>query len=141
VVGRPGGFVDRKLKAPLRWTISSAAKIIRSLDGGQSWQDVAVAEGVRFRAIAAQDGTVWAGGDGGALFHSADGGNTWTRRSLSTAGGLLKRAPGPPASTPAPSAGFDIVRIDVSADGRVTVTTSQRKSFVSIDAGRSWKEQ
>jgi hypothetical protein len=141
VAGRPGGFVDRKLKALLRWTISSAGKIIRSLDGGQSWQDVAVAEGVRFRAIAAQDGTVWAGGDGGALFHSADGGNTWTRRSLSTAGGLLKRAPGPPASTPAPSAGFDIVRIDVSAAGRVTVTTSQRKSFVSIDAGRSWKEQ
>ena len=119
--------------------------MIRSLDGGKNWQDVAIAPEVRFRAIAVQDGTVWAGGDGGALFHSSDSGQTWTRRSLLTRG--LKAAETESVTTaPGDSArgtarGFDVVRIDITPDGRVTVATSDRQSFVSTDAGQTWSQQ
>ena len=139
------GAFARKLKAPLRWTVSSAGRVIRSLDGGKNWQDVAIAPEVRFRAIAVQDGTVWAGGDGGALFHSSDSGQTWTRRSLLTRG--LKAAETESVTTaPGDSArgtarGFDVVRIDITPDGRVTVATSDRQSFVSTDAGQTWSQQ
>ncbi len=135
------GRLARKLKPPLRWSISSAGRVIRSLDGGQTWQDVAVAEGVRFRAVAAQDGTVWAGGDGGALFYSSDGGQSWVSRSLFALGFLSTETAPTAAPRAQPALGHDIVRIDVSPAGRVTVTTSQPKSFVSTDAGRSWKQQ
>ncbi|MGH9554770.1 MAG: YCF48-related protein [Terriglobales bacterium] len=122
--------LTNKLKTPLRWTISAAGMVQRSLDGGKSWQDLAIAEGVRFRAVAAQDGNVWAGGDGGALFHSSDGGATWTPRPLSGAAYHFEMTPA-----------FDILRIDITASGQVTVTTSQRQTFVSTDAGNTWSRQ
>jgi len=135
------GALARKMKAPLRWTVSSAGRVIRSLDGGKNWQEVAIAPDVRFRAIAVQGGTAWAGGDGGALFHSSDSGQTWTRRSLMTRS-LRAMEPGPAATAPAqPVRGYDIVRIDITAGGRVTVTTSDRQSFVSTDAGQTWSQE
>ncbi len=130
-----------KLKAPMRWTVSSAGRVIRSRDGGKNWQEVAIAADVRFRAIAVQDATVWAGGNGGALFHSSDSGQTWTRRSL-LARGFKAIEPGPAATAPAQRIpGYDIVRIDITAGGRVTVATSERQSFVSTDAGQTWSQQ
>ncbi len=138
------GSLARKMKAPLRWTVSSAGRVIRSLDGGKNWQPVAIAPEVRFRAIAVLDGTVWAGGEGGALFHSSDSGQTWTQRSLRVRG--FKAMESAPATTapaqPAPPApSFDIVRIDIAPGGRVTVATSDRQSFVSADAGQTWSQQ
>ncbi len=144
--GSTFGAVARKLKAPLRWTVSSAGRVIRSLDGGRNWQPVSIAPEVRFRAIAVQDGTVWAGGDGGALFHSSDAGQTWTRRSL-LARGLRALEVGPAAAAPTapapaqPAPGYDIVRIDITAGGRVSVSTSDRQSFISTDAGQTWSQQ
>lgn len=139
------GALARKMKAPLRWTVSSAGRVIRSLDGGKNWQDVAIAPEVRFRAIAVQDGTVWAGGDAGALFHSSDSGQTWTRRSLPTrslkAMETESETTAPADSVRVPTPGFDIVRIDITAGGRVTVATSDRLSFVSTDAGQTWSQQ
>ncbi len=119
-----------KLKTSPRWTVSAAGGVQRSRDGGKTWQDVPIAEGVRFRAVAALDGNVWAGGESGALFHSSDAGETWTSRPLSGDGKLLETTPG-----------FDILRIDITASGRVTVTTSQRQTFVSTDQGKTWTQQ
>ncbi|MGH9603283.1 MAG: YCF48-related protein [Terriglobales bacterium] len=124
------GALAGKLKAPLRWTVSAVGLVQRSLDGGKSWQDLFIREGVRFRAVAAQDGNVWAGGDGGALFHSSDAGETWTSRPLSGDAKRLEMTPG-----------FDILHIDINASGQVTVTTSQRQTFVSTDAGQNWNRQ
>lgn len=120
----------RKLKAPLRWTVSAAGMVRRSLDSGKSWQDVTIAEGVRFRAVAVQDGNVWAGGEGGALFHSSDSGESWSSRPLSGAAKRLEMTPA-----------FDILRIDITASGQVTVTTSQRQTFVTTDQGKNWSQQ
>jgi hypothetical protein len=117
------------LKAPLRWTVSAIGVVQRSLDGGKTWQDLPIREGVRFRTVAAQDGNIWAGGDGGALFYSADGGETWTSRPLSGDAKRLEMKPG-----------FDIVRIDVNG-GQVMVTTSQGQTFTSRDGGASWSQQ
>lgn len=129
-----------KLKAPLRWTISSAGRVLRSLDGGENWQEVAIAPEVRFRAIAVQDASVWAGGDGGALFHSVDGGQTWKPRSL-LSHSFEANEQKMPAGARFAAQGYDIVRIDIIQDGRVQVTTSQKQSFVSADQGQTWSQQ
>ncbi len=130
------GALARKLKAPLRWTVSAIGVVQRSFDGGKTWQDLTIHEGVRFRAVAAQDGSVWAGGNGGWLFHSSDGGQTWTPHSL-TAPGYQSLVPGAPA--PEPPA-FDILRIDITPSGQVSVTTSQGQTFTSTD-GTTWSQQ
>lgn len=61
-----------------RWTLSADGQVQRTFDGS-SWQTVAIAPGVVFTAIAGMGREVWAGGSGGALFHSLDGGSTWMR--------------------------------------------------------------
>lgn len=76
--GSGGGIVRDALKTAVRWTISSTGALQRSFNG-RDWQDVAVADGVIFRAVSALDTEVWAGGNGGALYHSSDAGQTWTR--------------------------------------------------------------
>jgi len=119
-----------KYDAPLRWTISAVGKVQRSFDSGKTWQDLTIRDGVHFRAVAAQDGNVWAGGEGGALFHSADYGETWISRPLSGDAKRLKMAPG-----------YDIQRIDINANGQVSVTTSQGQTFVSVDTGLTWSQQ
>ncbi|HVP51205.1 MAG TPA: zf-HC2 domain-containing protein, partial [Terriglobales bacterium] len=62
-----------------RWSVSGSGALQRSFDGGRSWKDVAVGDGVTFRAVATVGSDVWAGGSGGMLFHSADGGEHWSR--------------------------------------------------------------
>ncbi len=130
-----------KLKAPLRWTISSAGRVLRSLDGGKNWQEVAIAPEVRFRAIAVQDATVWAGGDGGVLFHSSDGGQTWKPRTLLSRSFEANEEKAPAAAARFTAQGYDIVRIDITQGGRVQVTTSSKQSFVSTDQGQTWNQQ
>ena len=71
------------------WSISSEAKFQRSADGGKTFERFLVARGIKFRGIAALGGNVWAGGDGGALFHSLDGGATWTRVAINFEGNTL----------------------------------------------------
>ena len=53
------------LNTSVRWTLSSDGAVERSLDSGKSWQTIPVAGGVMFRALAANDADIWAGGTGG----------------------------------------------------------------------------
>ena len=46
------------------------------------WAQVLAEEPVRFHAVAAIGNQVWAGGAGGALFHSTDGGQHWNKVAL-----------------------------------------------------------
>jgi photosystem II stability/assembly factor-like uncharacterized protein len=98
----------------------------RSFDGGRSWKEVAIAEGVTFRAVAVVVSDVWAGGSGGALFHSADGGEHWARVPVQ----VNDRIPS-----------GDIVRIEFADAQNGVVATSTGETWRTSDAGVTWRWQ
>jgi Photosynthesis system II assembly factor YCF48/Putative zinc-finger len=81
-----------------------------------------------FRALSVSSNAaeVWAGGLGGALYHTTDGGNHWTRVVPSVAGTILTG---------------DVLSIQFS-DSRIgTVTTSTSEIWTTPDAGQTWQKQ
>ena len=109
-----------------RWSVSGSGALQRSFDGGRSWKEAAVGDGVTFRAVATVGSDVWAGGSGGALFHSADGGEHWSQVLVQ-------------AKDRAPSG--DVVRIEFADAQNGTVTTSSGEVWTTSDAGATWRLQ
>jgi len=68
-----------------RWRITTDGQLERSLSSG-SWTRVLSEQPVAFRAVDVIGNSVWAGGSDGALFHSVDGGERWTRVTLGVGG-------------------------------------------------------
>jgi len=121
--GRGANFTKRAFLGP-RWSVSDSGALQRSFDGGRSWKEVAVAEGVSFRAVAVVVvNDVWAGGAGGALFHSVDGGEHWARVRVQ----VNDRTPS-----------GDIVRIEFADVQNGVVTTSTGETWRTSDAGLTW---
>ncbi len=119
-------FTRRAFLGP-RWSISDSGALQRSFDGGRSWKEVAVAEGVTFRAVAVVVvNDVWAGGSGGALFHSTDGGEHWARVRVQ----VNDRTPS-----------GDIVRIEFADIQNGVVATSTGETWTTSDAGLTWRWQ
>lgn len=138
-----------------RWAINSSGGLQRSFDKGYSWQDVDVTASSApaklaraapapggftdsstslktlptrpvFRAVAAMGPEVWAGGNNGVLYHSADAGNHWSR--------VL---PIPGVAT----VGGDVVALEFSDPQRGKITTSTRETWTTGDGGQTWKKQ
>jgi Photosynthesis system II assembly factor YCF48 len=101
-------------------------RVERSLDGGKTWQELHVDDHVSFRAVAAEGAEVWAGGSRGALYHSTDGGQHWTRVSVVSGQGTVTDA---------------IVSIGIIGQERVSVTTVARETWVTTDGGQLWTKQ
>lgn len=119
-------FTRRAFLGP-RWSVSDSGALQRSFDGGRSWKEVTVAEGVTFRAVAVVVvNDVWAGGSGGALFHSTDGGEHWARVRVQVNG-----------RTPS----GDIVRIEFADAQNGVVATSTGETWTTSDAGLTWRWQ
>lgn len=91
--------------AALRWTVTADGQVQRSADGGRSWTTLPIASEVKFRALAANEREVWAGGSRTALYHSSDAGQTWRKVDPGRLSG-------------------DIVRIVLHGATTVVVTTS-----------------
>ncbi len=79
-----------------------------------------------FRAVVATGIDVWAGGSAGALYHSVDGGNRWTRVVPSVAGAVLTG---------------DIVVLEFSDSQHGRVATSTAEVWTTGDNGQSWQKQ
>jgi len=124
----PALRTDRKGTEPYagqpaaHWSLSSDGKVQR---GGKTLEQVHVARGIKFRAIAAFASDVWAGGDHGALFHSADGGATWTRTSINFEGNIVTET---------------IDSIQLRGTQHLTITTASGSEWVSEDGGQHWQK-
>jgi hypothetical protein len=64
-----------------QWRIGPGGHLERSLAANQ-WTRVLDDQPVTFHAVAVVANQVWAGGNGGALFHSSDSGEHWSKVSL-----------------------------------------------------------
>ena len=110
--------------ATMRWIITSEGRVQRTIDNGETWKEVALDKRIRFRAVAAAGADVWAGGEGGALYHSSDSGNHWARVSL-----------------PAEIASATIVRVEFTDAEHGSLTTSTGQTWTTSDAGATWKKK
>lgn len=115
-----------KIPPTSRWTLSPAGAVQRSLDSGKTWQTIAVASNVVFRAIAANDSDVWAGGSAGALYHSADAGQHWTQVNVFLDGKPLIA---------------DIIRVEFSDSQHGRLVTSNDETWATSDGGASWHRE
>jgi Photosynthesis system II assembly factor YCF48 len=81
-----------------------------------------------FRALSVSSNAaeVWAGGSGGALYHTVDAGNSWARVLPSAAGLVLTG---------------DILSIQFSDPRNGTVTTSTSEVWITQDDGQTWQQQ
>lgn len=136
------------------WTVNSG-RLQRSLDQGQTWQDVNVTASADtgasaelaisaskagktrkdkkamsmapvFRAVAANGEDVWAGGTAAALYHSSDGGAHWARVV--------------PAWQSATLSG-DILSLEFADAQNGRISTSAGEVWTTADNGQSWKKQ
>ena len=140
------------LGTSVRWTISSAGVLQRSVNGGTTWQDLdvntQVTESQRkssartedylykknyrnqrpgvFRAVAASGSEVWAGGSGGMLVHSLDAGNHWS---------LVAPSEGKVSLT------GDIVGVEFSDIQHGKISTSSGDVWITGDDGQTWHKQ
>jgi hypothetical protein len=124
VMSAPTSIPAAKLP-PARWTIDVSGKLQRSNDLGKTWQAVPVNDGARLNALAVLESEMWAGGAAGALYHSSDGGNNWTRLRPAVGQFVLDD---------------DVVRISLPDAQHVTVTTAS-SVWASADGGQTWRKQ
>jgi hypothetical protein len=79
-----------------------------------------------FRAVAANANEVWAGASGGLLYHSLDGGVSWSRVIPSADGFALTG---------------DVVAIEFTDNQHGKVSTSTSQVWITLDGGQTWKKQ
>jgi hypothetical protein len=108
------------------WNVSSDGKVQRATDAGKAWQQIQVADGIKFLAIAALGNNIWTGGSDGALFHSADGGATWARADITFEGIVVTET---------------ITGIQSSDPQHLTVTTASGAQWSSEDSGQTWQKK
>jgi hypothetical protein len=106
------------------WAIKAGA-LQWSLDKGKSWQEALRADHP-LSNYASQGRDIWAGGQAGTLFHSADGGVSWAQ-VRPTIGSLSLTA--------------DVSNIQAPAPGLIVVSTSANETWTSSDAGKTWTKK
>ena len=88
--------------------------------------EVALDSGAVFHAVAAFGLEVWAGGSGGVLYHTSDGGTHWVRVTPSAAGARLTG---------------DIIAIQFSGPQQGKISTSNAELWTTSDTGLTWQKQ
>jgi hypothetical protein len=106
-----------KTAPPMNWSLSPNGDMQRSLDSGRTWQSLPIA-GSPFRAITSVGTDIWVGGNAGALYHSADSGQTWTKVN--------------------PVSADDITHIEFSDPLNGQLSTANGQVWSTSDGGRTW---
>lgn len=109
---------------PFTWGLSASGAAQRSLDSGKTWQTVPVTEGVSFTVIKAVGREVWAGGNAGTLYHSADSGQSWSKIEPIYAGEKLRA---------------NITGINFSDPKNGSLSTINGEVWTTSDGGQSWR--
>jgi hypothetical protein len=109
-----------------RFTIASDGALVRSLDSGKTWQRLPVGGDNVFRAVSANSFDLWVGGAAGALYHSSDGGQTFSR-VIPSFGGMKLTA--------------DIASVEFVDSHRGKVVTTAGEVWSTSDAGQTWEKQ
>lgn len=109
-----------------RWTLTSEGMLQRSIDSGKTWETILVANPGTFRALTANGLDIWVGGAKGALYHSIDAGQQWMQ--------VQPVAGGEPLKT-------DIIGIEFPDLMHGTLTTADKQTWITADAGQTWMKQ
>jgi hypothetical protein len=108
-----------------QWRIGPNGHLERSLAANQ-WTRVPDDQPVIFHAVAVMGSDVWAGGNGGALFHSPDGGEHWSKVSLT-------------ANSNVETGAIVSIRFDDPQHGIVASDSGAR--WATTDGGVTWTAQ
>jgi photosystem II stability/assembly factor-like uncharacterized protein len=106
------------------WQITAEGKLQRSLDGGKSWESVAVDPSGRLRVVAATGFQVWAGGNGGVLLHSRDAGDHFMNVKVHQKRSALKG---------------DIVTLSFPDAQHGRIETADHDVWTTNDGGKTWQ--
>lgn len=104
--------------ANVAWVCGEDGALLRTGDGGASWQLVTLQTSAHLRALAQAGGVGWAAGDSGVLRKTSDAGQTW----LAQDSGTLNTWRG--------AAAFDAQHAWLVGDGGIAMAT--------LDGGASW---
>jgi hypothetical protein len=107
------------------WRIGKDGHLERSTGTG-TWTQKLASEEVTFRAVASVGNEVWAGGNGGALFHSSDSGEHFNKVVL-TANGQTEQG------------AVVSIRFDTTQQG--ALTSDSGRTWTTTDGGRTWSRQ
>src|SRR5271165_359181 len=109
-----------------QWRVSADGHL-EHLGATDEWTRVLADEATTFHVVSVVGSNVWAGGSGGALFHSDDGGESWSRVAIATSSGGAETG--------------TIVSIRFSDPLHGTVTTGGGSRWSTSDGGASWTPQ
>ena len=124
------------------WAITGGV-LQRSVDSGQSWQD-ALHPDHPLLCYASRDEDVWAGGQAGTLFHSANSGVTWAQVQPSVKARQLSSD-----ITHIEVRNIEVrneelrrdLRYDVRGPGEILLSTSNNEIWSSADGGKTWAKK
>ena len=102
---------------------SSRAKVLAKDNGKKERPDL---QPIVFRAVAANGSDVWAGGSGGALYHSADSGAHWAKVVPSMSGLLMTG---------------DVISLQFFDVQHGRFMTSTAEIWNTADGGQNWEKQ
>lgn len=102
------------------WKVSDAGRLQKSTTCGDGWIDVSFDVPVFVRVMHSAANNIWVGGNGGALYHSEDAGEHWSRVSVPT----LKD---------------DIVAIAFATPVHGRLATADGAAWATNDGGITWK--
>ena len=126
---KPAAPASPTLARNIAWTITAGA-LQRSLDSGQSWQQALRADHPLL-CYASHGDDVWAGGQAGTLFHSADSGVTWAQVQPSMQGQRLS----------SDITHIDVTQMDAGGPAKIVVSTSDDQIWSSADGGKTWDKE
>ena len=118
-----GDFLQRT-GHPAQWAIHGN-ELQRSLDAGVAWKTVLHSDRPLL-CYAAGGNDIWAGGSGGNLFHSANGGVTWSQVYPSAQQQTLSD---------------DVTHIDLSSPSQLVLSTGNHQSWSTADGGKTWEKK